>query len=141
MSPTSALALAVSSMFALTALAQDAPPLPDKLKGAGTYSGTRRGTVNPMELSQIKQDGDKVTGVISDYRYANGQCEANNTPFAGTYTGGVLNIKSARLESKKADGANCGMLYIEATYGNGSLAGTYRTGQEGNRFNIEFPLK
>jgi hypothetical protein len=135
------LALALLSMLASTAFAEDALPLPDKMKGAGTVSGTRRGFVNPMDLSQIKQDGDKVTGVISDYRYVNGQCEANNTPFAGTYAGGVLAGKSARLETKKADGASCGMVYIEATYSNGSLVGTYRIGQEGNRINIEFPLK
>jgi hypothetical protein len=103
--------------------------------------GQRRSIVVPVELAQIKQEGDKVTGVISSFHTPNGQCEANETPFVGTYAGGVLSIKSMRLESKKADGGSCGPMFIEATYSNGGLAGTYRIGERGPRIDVYFPLK
>jgi hypothetical protein len=130
----------VALFVAPLAAAQTAPSLPGKLSGAGMVSGSHRGTVNPVELSQIKQDGDQVTGIISNYRTTNGNCEANNTPFTGTYVNGSLKIKSSRLESRKFDGSNCGPLSIDATYDNGSLSGTYGVGQ-GTRINVEFPIK
>lgn len=140
MKPSGLAVVMAALQFATAAFAEGSPPLPETLKGAGTYSGTRRGVVNPVVLSQIKQDGDKVTGIISDYRFVNGQCEADNTLFAGTYVDGVLAVKSARLVSRKSDGAPCGAMNIEATYGNGSLTGAYWFGNSA-RTTVEFPLK
>ena len=53
---------------------------------------------------------------------------------------GVLAVKSARLVSRKSDGAPCGAMNIEATYGNGSLTGAYWFGNSA-RTTVEFPLK
>jgi hypothetical protein len=112
------------------AIAQTAPPLPGRLVGAYKTSTGHRGNVVPVELTNIKTDGEKVTGVVSNYRTVSGSCVADNTPFTGTYRDGVLSIRSERMVTQKAEGTDCGRMVLNAKFSNGWFNGTFGLGKD-----------
>jgi hypothetical protein len=123
------LALAVACT-APVASAQNSEPLPGQL--VGSFSVTRgannRRAVVPVELTNIKLDGAKVTGIVSNYRSPNGYCVADKTPFNGTFQDGQLSIKSMPLMSQRPDGGPCGGITINVKVSAGRATGTYSAG-------------
>ena len=124
-------ALSLMLFFGITsAFAQTAPPLTAKLVGSYQTSTGHRANVVPVELSDIKVDGDRVTGIISNYQTVSGNCIAKNTPFTGTYRDGTLAIQSERMVSQKADGTNCGGMVLNAKFDGKSFSGTFGLGKD-----------
>jgi len=127
--------------IAMVANAQNPEPLPGRL--VGNYmvvtGGRNRINVAPVELADIKVDGEKVTGIVATYRNPSGYCVADKTPFTGTYQNGQLSIKSMPLVSRRPDAETCGGIVINVKVSAGRASGTYQTGQrEGT---IEFEAK
>jgi hypothetical protein len=102
--------------------------------------GGKKRWVVPVELSEIKAEGDKVSGVVSKYQTPNGGCVASNTPFSGTYQDGVLSIKSKPMTSQKADGSNCGGIEVHVKLTGGHAVGTFGQGSD-KGIQIEFDAK
>ena len=95
--------------------------------------------VVPVELTDIKLNGERVTGIVASYRSPNGYCVADKTPFTGTYHAGQLSIKSTALVSQRPDGNPCGSVFIDVKLNAGRASGTYKAGPlEGP---IEFEAK
>jgi hypothetical protein len=138
----------VQSVLALAALctataatAQNPDPLPGRLVGSYSVAvgGNNKLKVVPVELTDIKADGGKVTGIVANYRSPNGNCVAEKTPFNGTYQDGQLSIKSMPLASNRPDGNPCGSVVISVKVSAGRAVGTYKGGPlEGP---IEFDAK
>jgi hypothetical protein len=123
------------------AVAQNPDPLPGRLVGSFsvTTGGKNKLNVVPVELTDIKLNGEKVTGIVANYRSPNGYCVSDKTPFTGTYQGGRLSIKSAALVSQRPDGNPCGSVLIDVKVSAGRASGTYKAGPlEGP---IEFEAK
>jgi len=135
-------AVALAALCAATvASAQNPDPLPGRLVGNYTVvtGGKNKLNVVPVELTDIKTDGGKVTGIVANYRSPNGNCVAEKTPFNGTYQDGKLSIKSMQLVSQRPDGNPCGVVVIDVKVSAGRASGTYKAGPlEGP---IEFEAK
>lgn len=125
---------------ATVAMAQNPDPLPGRLVGSfSVTTGNNKLNVVPVELTDIKLDGEKVTGIVANYRSPNGFCVADKTPFTGTYQAGQLSIKSKALVSQRPDGNPCGSVLINVSLSAGRAKGTYKAGPlEGP---IEFEAK
>jgi hypothetical protein len=111
-------------------LAQTSVPLPGKLTGSYQDKARRAGkmAVIPVELTDISTDGEKVSGIVSNYRSPAGNCISDNTPFKGTYKDGLLNAKSEKLKSQFADNRPCGGIGIELKLSGGNWHGTLTAG-------------
>jgi len=130
------------SVMSTSATAQAPVPLPGKLVGEYLFtspSGKKRSVV-PVELTDIKAEGDKVSGIVSNYRSHDGNCVSDNTPFSGTYQDGLLSIKSKPMTSKKADGAPCAGIVINVKLSGGHATGTFGAGKD-NGTAIDFDAK
>ena len=115
---------------ATVAIAQSPDPLPGRLMGSFsvTTGGKNKLNVVPVELTDIKLNGEKVTGIVANYRSPNGYCVADKTPFTGTYQAGQLSIKSTALVSQRPDGNPCGGVVIDVKVSAGRASGTYKAG-------------
>ena len=115
---------------ATVATAQNPDPLPGRFVGHYTVTtgGENKLNVVPVELADIKLEGEKVTGIVANYRSPNGNCVADKTPFNGTYQGGQLSIKSMPLVSQRPDGNPCGPVVFDVKVSAGRASGTYRGG-------------
>lgn len=120
------------SVMSTIANAQAPVPLPSKLVGHyfATSPSGKKPFVVPVELTEIKTDGDKVSGIVSNYRTPPGKCVADNTPFSGTYQDGLLSIKSKPMTSQKADGATCAGIVINVKLSGGHAIGTLGLGKD-----------
>jgi len=130
-------AAAVASAAATTVRA--AERLPENLIGQYASRSEHLSKVIPVELSNIKVTGQKVTGVVSRYTNGNGTCAANSTPFTGTYKDGVLSIKSRTITSRR-NGVNCGRIVLNAKVSGGRVVGTFGLGAD-NGTPIELAAK
>jgi len=119
---------------ATAATAQNPDPLPGRLVGQYTLVAGRNNKINvvPLELADIKVEGEKVTGIVANYRSPAGNCISDKTPFNGTYQNGQLIIKSMPMVSQFADGRPCGGIAINVKVSAGRANGTFKVGaQEG----------
>jgi hypothetical protein len=126
---------------ATVATAQNPDPLPARLTGSYTVMVGANNKMKqvPVELTDIKMDGGKVTGIVANYRSPNGNCVADKTPFDGTYKDGQLSIKSTTLVSQRPDGNPCGSVFFDVKVSAGRASGTYKAGPLGGP--IEFDAK
>ncbi len=126
---------------ATIASAQNPDPLPGRLVGqytlaAGKYNKTN---IMPVDLVDIKVNGEVVTGIVANYSSAMGNCISDKTPFNGTYKKGQLSIMSMPMVSRIADGRPCAGIVIKVKVSAGRASGTYKAGTQMGR--IEFEVK
>lgn len=108
----------------------DAPPLPQTLSGNAYWARGSKQYNMPLALAELRNEGDRVTGILANYRSPLGNCLSDNTPLSGTFTDGNLNVKSASLKSQYTDGKGCGPVVIEVKIGSGRASGTMKVGNE-----------
>ena len=126
---------------ATVASAQNPVPLPGRLVGQYTLAADRynKTTVMPVDLEDIKANGEMVTGIVANYRSAAGNCVSDKTPFSGTYKSGQLSILSMPMVNRSADGGPCAGIVINVRVSAGRASGTYNVG--GQNGPIEFEAK
>lgn len=93
----------------------------------------------PVDLVDIKVNGEVVTGTVANYSSAAGNCVSDKTPFNGTYKKGQLSIMSMPMVNKLADGRPCAGIVINVKVSTGRASGTYKVGAQ--RGPIEFEAK
>jgi hypothetical protein len=96
-------------------------------------------TVMPIDLENIKVNGELVTGIVANYRSAAGNCVSDKTPFNGTYKNGQLSVLSMSMVNKSAAGRPCAGIVINVTVSAGRASGTYKVGDQSGP--IEFEAK
>ena len=99
------------------ALAQpSSAPLKANLVGQYTWNapggGMKSGSFD-VELSQIKIDGESVSGILSKFRNPNGRCVADNTPLKGSYKDGTLSLETDPLKSQMGNQETCRSVKIQ----------------------------
>ena len=90
-----------------------------------------------LELTDIKVVGERVTGIVENYRSPNGACFSEKTPFNGTYRNGLLAIESMPLGSQQRDSHPCGGIAFEVKISAGRASGTYKAGPLQGRVELE----
>lgn len=95
--------------------------------------------VMPVDLVDIKVNGEMVTGIVANYRSAAGNCVSNKTRFNGTYKNGQLSILSKPMVNQSADGRPCAGIVINVRVSAGRARGTYKVGDQNGP--IEFEAK
>ena len=126
---------------ATVASARNPDPLPGRLVGQYTLAAGRYNKTNamPVDLEDIKVNGEVVTGIVANYRSAAGNCISDKTPFNGTYKNGQLSVMSMPMVNQLADGRPCGGIVINVKVSAGRARGTYKVG--GQNGPIEFEAK
>jgi hypothetical protein len=132
-------------MLCVTTVASSQNPetLPGRLVGGYTESYGKAGktAILPVELTNIKSEGERVTGVVAEYRSRLGNCVSDMTPFEGTYKDGQLSIKSKAMMSQRADGTPCGGIVINVKISAGRAVGTFGGGNKDRGIPIELEAR
>ena len=139
---TRIIVIAVAMLCTATvASARNPDPLPGRLVGQYTLAADRYNKTNvmPIDLEDIKVNGEMVTGIVANYRSAAGNCVSNKTRFNGTYKNGQLSVLSMPMASRSADGRPCAGIVINVRVSAGRARGTYKVGDQNGP--IEFEAK
>lgn len=134
--------IAVAILCTATVASAQAPsPLPSRLVGQYTLKADRYNetSVMPIDLEDIKVNGEMVTGIVANYRGAGGNCVSNKTRFTGTYKNGQLSALSMPMLNQSADGKPCAGIAINVRVSAGRASGTYKVGDQNGP--IEFEAK
>ncbi|MGH8314134.1 MAG: hypothetical protein ACRETU_03155 [Steroidobacterales bacterium] len=103
-----AAAIALSALTCLASGAGADDKLPVQLAGTGsTMLDSGKKTTAPWSIAVVSQDEDgNLKGTMN---WSGGTCQLSNTPFAGTYRNGVLEI------SASSTNARCGAITMTLT--------------------------
>lgn len=128
----------IVSMLCPVALAQTA--VPAKLVGAYRGNPDPKGyvSVNPVELANVSVDGEKARGILNT-RSPAGNCISENSPVAGTFKDGILNVRSERPKSQFADEHDCARVSIRVKLDAGHWTGTLSYGN--SPYSVDFEAK
>lgn len=139
---TRMIVIAVAMLCTATvASARNPDPLPGRLVGQYTLAADRYNKISvmPIELDDIKVNGEMVTGIVANYRSSAGSCVSSKTRFNGTYKNGQLSILSMPMVNRSADGRPCAGIVINVKVSAGRARGTYKAGDQSG--SIEFEAK